>query len=453
MPWVERRGNSVRVRWDTGKIHPETGKKLYDHESRTDWTEDEARDFGLDRESDIRNDRYISKRDGGVLMKDYLKDWPDTLDVGYSRDLAVRSFIKLYIGPRWGETAVGDIKPSMYRAWKKWLHAQPNVGYQYAEEILCVFAMLMDDAVEDGLRQTSPVQRKKRRGRYKKKTREKKREMHIEDVFQLALNALVYWGLPGFVFILTMSFTAMRPGELYALRREFAHPNWPASDPEEERRLECVQRYAGVKPMPAVRVEYQHQWRDGALSLEPPKYDSYRNLVLPPFLAELFEMVLCSHDSEWMFPGIKGGPVRASNPSYTYWRKIADGRKASTPRSKGGGRGGCWRPLPEIPAVAAYKGKRLYLLRHGHKEWLDDDGHKAVAIEYRFGHELPGIEAVYSNVTVAMEQRIMDALQARWVGLMRSLGPDFELPSPIFLPVDLDGWLKSQVKAAMALDE
>lgn len=38
---------------------------------------------------------------------------------------------RLYIVPRWGETAVGDIKPSAYRGWKKDLLARPNVGAEY----------------------------------------------------------------------------------------------------------------------------------------------------------------------------------------------------------------------------------------------------------------------------------------------------------------------------------
>lgn len=449
MPWPEKRGNKWRVRWDSGRLHPETARKVYDSQSGFD-TEAEAYDYGLDRESDVRNDRYISRRDGSVLMKDYCKDWPDTLDVGYRRDIQVRSMLRLYIVPRWGETAVGDVKPSMYRAWLKWLNAQPHIGDRYAEEIAGVFSMLMDDAVEDGLRQASPVQRKRRRGKYKKKPREKKTAMRIEDVHQLALNALAYWGLSGYVFILTMAFTGMRPGELYALRREYCHPYWPASDPDEERRDECVERYAGDSPMPAIRVEQQHQWEYGKLALLPPKYESHRNLVIPVFLAELLEILLSTHEEPWVFLSIRGGPLRAVNPSYAYWRKIADGREPieRPPRKHGG-----HRPRPTWPAVKAYAGKRMYLLRHGAKEWLDTDGHSRVAVEYRMGHEMPGVEGIYSNVTPEMEASIMETSQARWMGFVRSVGADFSLPSPTPLPVDLDSWVKMQVKAATATDQ
>lgn len=455
MPYPEQRGNKWRVRWNTQKRHPETGKWIYDQESGFD-TRDEAIAYGLDRESDIRNQRYISKRDGAVLMTDYCRTWPDTQDVGHLRRKAVKSMIRLYIEPHWGDTAVGDIKASAVRAWKMWLDDQPNIGEGYGREIFGVFSMMMDDAVEDGMRQTSPVQKKRRRGRYKKTKRERKREMRIEDVHQLACNALIYWGFPGYVFVLTMAFTAMRPAELYALRREYCHPNWPAADPrtdpdEEVRYEEDMERYAGDDPMPAIRVEYQHQREDGVLKLFPPKYDSHRSLVVPQFLAELLELLLKSHDGEWVFPSIDGGRLADANFSYTYWRKIADGQKARTPRRKGGGRGGSWRVLPGWDPVKNWVGKRLYLLRHGHKEWLDEDGHSRIASESRMGHEVAGVEGLYANVTPAMERRIGAALQARWLRFVVSLPADWVPQSPSRLPVDLCEWMKGQVRAGEAL--
>ncbi|MFF8916929.1 integrase [Streptomyces sp. NPDC015032] len=455
MPWIEWRGKSCRVRWETGKVHPETGKKLLDSKSSTEWTEEEAYNYGLDRESDVRNDRYLSRRDGSVLMQEYCQTWPDTLDVGHLRDKAIRSMIRLHIVPRWGETAVGDIKPSAYRAWRKQLKALPNVGEKYGEEILTVFSMLMDDAVDDELRTSSPVPKaaKQKRGRYKKKKREKKREMRIEDVHQLACNALVFWGFPGYVFIWTMAMTGMRPGELYALRREFCHPAWPASDPDPDRREEALERYAGQDAMPAVRVHWQHQREHGQLKLFPPKYESHRDLVIPRFLAELLEMLLSSHDSEWVFLSIRGGLLANANFTYHYWRPIADGRavhenfdrtrlgRKQMVRSR--------RPLPRIPATP-YAGKRLYLVRHGHKEWIDEvgGGHARVVVESRMGHEVAGVEGLYSNVTTTMERRMMESLQMRWERFVVTLDPEWLPVPPTSLPVDLDEWVKAQVKAA-----
>lgn len=455
MPYPEKRGNKWRVRWNTGKKHPENDRWIYDGQGGFD-TREEAIAYGLDRESDVRNDRYISRRDGSTLMSDYCKTWQQTQDVGHLRRKAIESMIRLYIEPRWGDLPVADVKASAARAWKMWLAAQPNIGETYGREIFGVFSMMMDDAVEDGMIHSSPVQKKRRRGRYKKKKRERKRDMRMEDVFQLACNGLSFWGFTGFVHELMMPFTSMRPAELYALRREYCHPYWPTSDPlddpeeedREERHAEDLERY-GPSLMPAVRVQWQHQREKGNLKLFPPKYESRRTLVLPLFLAELLEMLLNSHDSEWVFLSINGSKLANANYTYSYWRSIANGRDGYTPPK---GRGGCRKALPEIPAVPAWQGKRKYLQRHGSKAWLDEDGHSRIAVETRMGHEVAGVEGLYTHVTVAMEKLITKKLQERWLRFVLTLPEGWEPPpSPTPLPVDLAEWMKLQVKAARAM--
>lgn len=464
MPYPEQRGNKWRVRWNTGKKHPETGRWIYDGESGFD-TRDAAVAYGLDRESDIRNDRYISRRDGSMLMSEYCKTWQQTIDVGHLRKRNVESYIRLYIEPRWGETAVADIKPSTYRAWELWLKDQPNIGDRYRGEILLVFSMMMDDAVDDGLRQASPVQKKKRRrGVYKKKPQERKRNMRIEDIHQLACNALAFWGFQGYVYFWTFAMTGMRPAELYGLRREYCHPNWPGSDPlddpdekeREERHIDDLERY-GPGAMPAIRVEWQHQREGGAGAprLYRPKYESRRTLVIPPFLAELLEMLLRSHDGDWVFTSISGGPLITTNFRYHYWRKVADGRDAvkEFERIRLGQRQtvDSRRPVPKLPAVERWRGKRQYLMRHGHKEWLDEDGHSRIATEARMGHELAGVEGLYSNVTPVMEKAIAASFQERWERFVVTLPEGWEPPpSPTPLPIDLAEWMKLQVKTARA---
>lgn len=450
MPFTEQRGSKWRVRWWSGKLDPKTGKKLYDSKSGFE-DEQKAYDYGLDQESALRNDRYISRRDGSTLMRDYCRTWPETLDVGHLREKAIRSHLRLYIVERWGDTAVADIKTSMFRAWEKQLRAQPKLSKRYVDEIIGVFRMLMDDAVTDEMRPSSPVPAvNKRRGRYVKKPKEKKREMVMEDVLQLASNALVYWGLPGFVFVLTKAFTGMRPAELYALRREYCHPAWPATDPDKDQRRESVARYGAQHGLPAIRVEYQHQRENGALALFPPKYESHRALVIPPFLAELHEMLAACEDGEFVFTSIGGGLLANANFSYHYWRRIADGQDPTPPKKGGKARGGgSWRPLPGWPAVEAWAGKRLYLVRHGHKSWLDEDGHSRIATEARMGHEVAGVEGLYSMVTLGMEQQIAASLQERWEKFISQLPDGWELPSsPTPLPVDLQGWMNRQVKVA-----
>ncbi|WP_330435723.1 MULTISPECIES: integrase [Streptomyces] len=454
MPYTEWRGESCRVRWKTGRRKP-NGKPEYD--SQGGFTDEEAAyDYGLDRESDVRNARYISRRDGNILMSAYCPTWLKTQDVGHLRWRQLDGMLRNHIVPYWGEQTLGDIKASDYRTWTLYLKDQPNIGDAYGREILLAFSMIMDDAVDDGLRSDSPVKKRSRRGKYTKKPREKKRDMLMDDVHRLALNGLTFWGFPGYVFYLTKPFTCMRPGELYALRREYCHPNWPASDPDPDRRKEAMERYGPVD-LPALRVEWQFQreFGKGPVKLFPPKYGSHRNIVLPRFLAELHQALLATHDHEYLFPAIGGGLLANANFSYHYWRPVADGRSASeeftrvrlnqpqTVTSR--------RPLPEIPATP-YAGKRLYLLRHGGKEWLDEDGHSRIAVETRMGHEVAGVEGLYAHVTVPMEQQIANSLQRRWLRFVARAGEGFALPSPRPLPFDLQEWWNQQVKAARDLD-
>ncbi|MCY0962336.1 hypothetical protein [Streptomyces sp. H27-H5] len=130
-----------------------------------------------------------------------------------------------------------------------------------------------------------------------------------------------------------------------------------------------------------------------------------------------------------------------ANANISYWQPVSRGRPASeeftgvrlnqpqlvTSR----------RPLPEVPATA-HAGKRLYLLRHGGKEWLDEDRHSRIAVETRMGHEVAGVEGLYSHVPLTMEQEIADSLQTRWLRFVASEGELWNVPSPTALCFDLE---------------
>ncbi|ELP66144.1 hypothetical protein STRTUCAR8_01434 [Streptomyces turgidiscabies Car8] len=51
-------------------------------------------------------------------------------------------------------------------------------------------------------------------------------------------------------------------------------------------------------------------------------------------------------------------------------------------------------------------GKRLYLLRHGGKEWLDEDRHSRIAVETRMGREVAGVEGLHSHVALPWSRRL-----------------------------------------------
>ncbi|MFE6127469.1 tyrosine-type recombinase/integrase [Streptomyces sp. NPDC056437] len=414
--YTEWRGGTCRVKWWSGEYHANDRKRFESLGGFTD--EDEAFKHGLDMLSEIRRGDHVANRDGATLMTDWLDDWLDGMDHAHLTEKGYRSKVENHIRPYFKRTTVAEIDVLAWRAFRK--HINKKVAAGTAKNVMMVLNMVLDDAAPR-LIKASPVERTKQRGKYQKKTkRERKRDMALEAVEQLARNAETYFGYAGYVFMWTMACTGMRPAELYALTPDYCYPNWPASDPrtdpdEEERYEEEAERYGkGEGLMPAIRVERQVQHEEGELRCFPPKYGSSRTLVIPPFLAEMLEKLLTSHDREWVFTAIEGGCLGSVAFDSKYWRPIADGEPA-----REGER--VRRPRAAMPAVSSFKGRRLYLIRHGHKAWLDEDGHSRIAVESRMGHELPGVEGTYSSVTVAMERAIMKKLQERWESLQERL--------------------------------
>jgi len=419
MPWVEVRGNSIRVKWWAGEYKLDangkpTSTKRYESASGPEpgvpfQDEEEAYNFGLDREHDVRHGKHIPRASAKTLMETYCWLWFERAELRPNSQRTYRSMLRSVIIPHWGQRPVGDITALEYDLWKKQVRAAYSDNY--ASQLLGLFRMLMTDAIiKYKLRTETPVIEQPRRGRYeKKRTRRVKRMMPIEVVHQLASNAYEVWGFTGWTYIWTIAFTAMRPpGEMYGLQRGYASPSWPASDPDRERREEALERY---RDLHALRVQHQLYYADSRPTLAAPKYDSHRTLVIPPFLHEMHEALLASHRSPWVFTSKTGKALLGTQFARDYWHPIRDGREALTPR-KG------WERFARsaLPAVEAMAGQDIYRLRHWHRELLDEPGADIarVAKEARMGHELPGVEGVYSMVTLAMEERIVEYLQEVW---------------------------------------
>ncbi|MEV7466219.1 integrase [Streptomyces kronopolitis] len=431
MPHVEWRGSKCRVKWWAGEYLP-NGRKKYETQSGFE-DEKAAYDFGLDREHDVRHGTFVRSAKAVVLMREYCWAWHEAQELRPASLRSYKSIINSQIIPYWGNKRVSEIDAFEYDAWRKALKARAHRGEisdTYAEDILGVFRLLMADAVTRyQYRTVSPVPPKQpHRGKYRKKKRAKKRPLEMGTLYQLATNAYMVWGFTGWVYIWHAAFTGMRPAEMYGLQRIFTCPTWPASDPDLDRRRESVERYAGVEPMPAVRVEHQYQWVEGKKTLVEPKYESSRTLVLPPFLTQMHQELAASHSSRWTFRSILGGDLLGARFDRDYWAPIRGGAEERTLRKD--------FLRPAIPAVEVMEGKPIYLLRHGHKEWLDEDGHSRIATEARMGHELAGVEGLYGNVTPKMELRIMETLQARWDEFVGRPGGLWLPPTPKPLPVD-----------------
>ncbi|MFF8997077.1 integrase [Streptomyces achromogenes] len=413
MPWIEQRGNSIRVRWDTYQVDPKTGRKIFDGKSRTDWTAQDAYDYGLDRESDARNGRYVARSDGRILFKDWAELWLKAQDLDPTSVYGYRKKLRAQIFPEWGETPVNEISTLGYQVWMRRLKA--TYSENYVRGIRILFGTIMDDAVSHRppLIHESPVPKEnRRRGRYVRPSREDKVEVPTEDLHQLAENARQVWGLTGYVFQMTKAYTGMRLGEMFGLRREFMAGNWPESEEDRKLREYALERYCGKKPMPVMRVAWQYKYvkdpdnpdEKGVPTLALPKYGSVRSLVIPPFLAALHEELLSSHDSEWAFPAMGGENLLTTDFNTYYWKPVRDGCDERTGRYA----------RPKLPAVESFQGKRIHLIRHAHGPHLEEDGVPDIAIEERLGHVVQGVRGVYRKGTPKMERKIVRVLQERF---------------------------------------
>lgn len=445
MPSVEERGNSIRVKWWGGEYKLDdngrpTKKKKYEQVSGPEpgvpfANAREAYEYGLDRESEVRNGKYRSKS-AEMSMVEYCDIWFASLDLRVRTMDKYGSILNAVIKPYWRQWNVGAITPVDYDRFS--IFVTKKYSELYKRGVLSVFRMLMDDAVlKYRLRDETPVIDQRRRGRYEKKqTRRTKSELPIEAVHQLASNAYHVFGYSGWSYIWTLAFTGMRPpGEIQGLQRGFTSVHWPASDPDSSRRREA-QRYAG---MHALRVQYQTYYAKGKPVLAAPKYDSYRSIVIPPFLHEQHEALLASHDKPWLFVSQTGKHLLGAGFTTNYWYPIRDGRKEHKPRPGFERYARC-----ALPAVEEMAGQDIYRLRHWHKALLDEPGADIaeVAKEARMGHEMPGMAGVYSEVTLSMEKRVVKYLQEVWEKKVVAAGL-WMPPFPIALPDDLLGGTSS----------
>lgn len=457
MPYIERRGNSIRVKWWGGEYildadgNP-TDNKKYESVSGPEpgvpfRDTQEALDFGADREYEVRHGKNIPRVDSETLMQEYCWLWFAAASLRSNSVKTYRSMLTSVIVPYWGKRPVGAISALEYDIWKGQI--EKRYSNNYADQLRGLFRMLMEDAIlKYRLRTDSPIIEQRRRGKYAKRTtRREKSELPIAAVHQLAVNAYTVWGYTGWAYIWTIAFTAMRPpGEMYGLQRGYASPNWPATDPVRKRRTDGARRYG--PHLPALRVQHQLYKVNKQPTLAGPKYESYRSLVVPPFLDDMHTALLDSHNKPFVFLTMTGKPLLNTSFRRSYWYPIRDGAPERKPR-----RGHDQFIRPAVLPVEEMAGQDIYRLRHWHRELLDEPGADVarVAKEARMGHELPGVEGVYSKVTLGMEERIVEYLQGVWE---KHVASSLWLPPfPIRLPDDQRAGASAQFSDYPVLDE
>jgi integrase len=370
------------------------GSVSKDEHGQPFYSERAARDYAAGLETDVRRKTFINPRDGKITVTEWAEKWMVSIDVGPLSEKEYRLRLKNQILPEWGSVAVGDLSPTGITIWEKSLRRR--ISKNYADGVMSVFRTMMDDAVAEKLRSDNPVAARKsgRRGRYKPKPKDEKVIATPRQALLIARNALEMRGLNEYAIVLASAYTGLRIGELAGVHRD----QLALRDTGQGARLHSV---------------HQSQYVDGVFTEIDNKYDSGRGLILPAFLAELLQELMCSRPGEWVFTAPKGGRLLRGGDWYTdTWRPMVVGR---APR--GVVRGA--KARAGIRPVLGVEGLTPHGLRHSHKVWLDEGNHPRVAVEARMGHVLQGVEGVYSHTTLAMELAIAEYLQRLWEDSLR----------------------------------
>ncbi|MGW5636698.1 tyrosine-type recombinase/integrase [Streptomyces sp. NPDC003832] len=398
----EKRGYDKRARkWRyRGRYKLPNGKwgsVSKDEHGQPFYSERAAEHYAHGLEVDVRRKTFINPRDGRTTVADWVERWMTTLDLAPLTMKEYRLRLKNWILPEWATYSVQDITPSAVTAWTLRLRDKEHLSKNYIEGIVSVFRILMEDAVAERMRSDNPVavRRSRRRGRFEPKAKTEKAIATPRQTLLIARNGLVLRGFNEYVLVLATAYTGLRIGEVAGLHRD----QLELKDTGRGARLHSVQ---------------QAQYIEGQFTQVANKYDSGRGLIIPPFLASLLQQLVDSHvDSEWVFTAPKGGRLLRGGDWYTgTWHPMVAGI-APRPAVRGA------KERPGLYPVLGVEGLTPHGLRHSQKVWLDEGNHPRVAVEARMGHELQGVEGVYSHVTLAMELAIADHLQELWEASQR----------------------------------
>jgi len=375
MAWVEKTGkNSWRVRYPkktggTGSVSGFGTKKA-------------AYAYANDLETDRRRGIWIDPTDSRTTVADWTAQWFPTLDVDPRTIDNYRSYLTNHILPHWGTSSLGEITALDVTAWIKQLRC--HLAASTVNCVVCVFAMLMDDAVDQHLIPANPVRRRPRRGRRCDRPHPPTERVWTtpEKVLRAAEQAGMLGGPDAKLLVITTAWTGCRWGEMAGLQPH---------------NVDLIRRVIIIDDKIGALHESAH-----TLWLGPPKTpSSARTIPLPPFLVELLREHLARHTGQFVFTSPLGYPLRRSDFHRRVFRPAVDGNQQ--------------HPNANIHTEPVQPGLTFHGLRHSHKTWMIADGIPEIAQAKRLGHHLSNrLVETYSHVAPEIETRLLRGLEQRW---------------------------------------
>ncbi|MEV5751668.1 tyrosine-type recombinase/integrase [Actinoallomurus sp. NPDC052308] len=377
MAWAEKRGPWFRVRYrDADGVVRTTPDKYR--------TKTEALEAAEDLDSDQRRGTFIDPNDSRTSLAEWASQWRKTHLVAASTQAKYDHYLDQHIVPAFGHLSLDQIRRSAVKQWAIGLRARYSLAS--VRGIVTLMSLLLTAAVEERMIAINPIQglrmaepRTHHQPDVDLRQTTKRPIPTSDQVLAITDRIRLLGGRPAQVMVITAAFTGMRWGEITGLAKTNCHLD---------------QGYLRVDPDNGSLHEV-----GARLWLGPPKTDAAtRRIDLPPFLTDLLQEVIDSHDHPQVFITPDGHWHRRSNFARRLWRPACDGDTA--------------RKWPPILPGAVFHG-----LRHHHKTVLDELGIEDALKYERMGHRMPGIAGVYSHVTDPMRENLVNRLQQRWTNL------------------------------------
>ncbi|WP_230689659.1 tyrosine-type recombinase/integrase [Catellatospora paridis] len=325
---------------------------------------------------EVARRRYRDPREARVTFDEWVKVWAAEHRVAETTWDSYLGHLRRHIQPELGTTELGDINRRRIKSFVAHLHEK--LAPTSVEDVMKVLSLILNEAVAEGRLGRNPCKDVKWHA-----ARTERPHASATQVLLLA-GELPYWANQ--VLVITAAYTGMRWGELAGLHRDNVNlrEGW----------IFVADEDGALKEI------------NGHLSKGKPKTRASRGryIVLPKFLIDLLALVMSAHEHEHVFVGSRGALQRRSTFGRTWRAGVA---RATAPAGH--------RTIRKI---------RVHDMRHTHKTWMIEDNIPEVAQCARLGHRLEGVRGIYSHVTPAMEQAIIDGLQRRWES---NDGPAFAL--------------------------
>lgn len=413
MAYPEKRPGGWTVRVKVG-VHPDTGKDVYRRISKDPATgkpfptKNTAKTYGQDLEAEMRAGTWVDPRRGETTWNQWWDAWITSQDIDDGTVVFYTSLYTNHIGPRWGDTPLGETRGVDITTWLKDLRdgtaetgpagkrRNRKYGPRTTEGIRKQMRLMLDDAVAEAMLTRNVLQieaRSRMRGRRTNRVRPQTRpKLHVEpdDVIAIAVQLHGIAGPVAFVRTLLAGWTGLRPGEQAAIERG------NCKSAERKPRIVVDEDKGAIR-----------EYAKGPVEFGPPKGGVGREVLLSPSLALLLDDWLKAVKM-YLLPG-PNGPVWRRREWNERWRIGCDGKHEIKRVGRQFETLDTWQ-WPPIVSGLEFKG-----LRRAHNVWLTEDGVPEVVRAHRLGHAMSDeMQAAYSLVSASMERELLHSLERRW---------------------------------------